>query len=322
MAQLTVQDIAPEIEYSADAGATGPYVVPFVFIDQADVYVSVIDSDGNVTEYTRTSDWTFSSLTAAADGAGYTAAQITLSTAVAEDGSTVKIYRDTVIDRLYNLPISGPISIESLNDELNNMTLILQELERQKLTYLYLDSSAGAGTAWDLSGRAAGNAGEGAGDATLATNRQVDASGPNWLDDNDTESQVGTNGQWNTIYSAANIPIEGTEASDGTRTFDLMTQFFTFLQNRGGSEASFYLRYRYQVDCYAQVTKIANNSYPVKVAATSTIPFSFMDIAQDIDYTNGNCTLSVGIDLYPLDANSADLWLQWGNLSVNTSEPR
>ena len=82
------------------------------------------------------------------------------------------------------------------------------------------------------------------------------------------------------------------------------------------------MRYRYQVDCYAQVTKIANISYPVKVAATSAIPFSFMDIAQDIDYTNGNCTLSVGLDIYPLDADSAQLYIQWGNLAVNTSEPR
>ena len=82
------------------------------------------------------------------------------------------------------------------------------------------------------------------------------------------------------------------------------------------------MRYRYQVDCYAQVTKIANSAYPIKVAATSAIPFSFMDIAQDIDYSNGNCTVSIGIDIYPQGASSADLWLQWGNLAVNTSEPR
>ena len=324
MPQLTVPDVAPEIEYSADTNDTGPYVVPFVFFDQADVFVSLIDSVGNVTELVQTTDWSFTTITNPTDGQGYYSnAEITLGAGeVFEDGMTVRIYRSTVIDRLVNYPFSGPISITSLNDELNEHVMIMQGLLRQKQTYLYLPESAGDGTAWDLSGRPAGSAGESTSDTALVTNRQMDASGPNHLADDDGETAVGVNGQWNTIYSASGIVIEGTEAADGSRTFDLLTQFFGFLQNRAGAEASFYVRYRYQVDCYAQVTKIANISYPVKVAATSTIPFSFMDIAQDIDYTNGNCTLSVGLDIYPLDADSAQLYIQWGNLAVNTSEPR
>lgn len=320
MAQITVPDVVPEIEYAVTTSSTGPFEVPFAFFDTADVFVSLVADDGTVTLLTQTTNWTFTRTDAAVDGEGYSGGEITLVAAV--ENTTVRIYRDTVIDRLVNYPQAGPISIQKLNDELNMVTMILQELERQRARYISLDLSAGDNTAWNLAGRPAGNAGEGGNEDTLATNRQVDASGPNWLADDNAETPLGANGQWNTMYSAAAIPIQGTVDDDGTRTFDLLTEFFTFIQNRGGAEASFYIRYRYQVDCYAQVTKIANSNYPIKLGPTEAMPFSFMDIEQDIDYTNGNCTLLVGIDVYPLDANSADLWMQWGNLAVNTSEPR
>lgn len=321
MAQITVPDVIPEIEYAVTTSSTGPFEVPFAFFDYTtDMFVSLVADDGTVTLLSQGIGWSFTRLDAAVDGGGYSGGEVTLLSPVAN--TTVRIYRDTQIDRLVNYPTAGPISIQTFNDELNMITMILQELERDREKFLSLDRSAGTLTAWNLSGRAAGNAGEGTNEDTLATNRQVDASGPNWLADDDAETPLGPNGQWNTMYSAAAIPIQGTENADGSRVFDLLTEFFTFIQNRGGATASFYVRYRYQVDCYAQVTKIANSNYPVKVGPTETIPFCFMDIEQDIDYTNGNCTLSVGIDVYPLDADSADLYMQWGNLAVNTSEPR
>lgn len=321
MSQLTVNDITPQVEYAADTDDTGPYVVPFVFFDFEDVKVSIIDSSGNVTELTRITDWNFTSYTAATDGQGYwTGGEITLEAGeVTEDDMTVRIYRDTVIDRLVNYPFSGPISITALNDELNMVTMILQELEREKANYINLPNSAGDATPWDFSGRAAGSAGEDDAEDSLATNRQVDASGPNWVADDNAQTPVGVVGQWQTIYSASGIVIQGDEVS---KTFDLLSQFFGFIQNRNGNEAMFKVRYRYQVDSYSQVTKSTNGDYPVLVPGNSSIPFNFMDIAQDIDYLNGDGTLYVAVDIYGLDVDSGDLYVEWGNLAVNTSEPR
>jgi hypothetical protein len=208
--------------------------------------------------------------------------------------------------------------METLNDELNKITAILQELDSQKNNYIFLPESALSTDPWDLSGRVAGTADEGTADDDLATNRQVDASGPNWLEDNDTESAVGSEGQWNTVFSQSNIIIQGS----ADKVMDLMTQFFGFIQNRDANEATFQVRYRYQVDCYSQVSKETNANYLYKVPGTSMIAFNFMDIARAIDYSNGNCTLMVAIDIKPIGVDSGLLYVQWGNLAVNTSEPR
>jgi hypothetical protein len=320
MSEVTVPNEASEVEYAITTSSAGPFIVPFSFFEQQDIKVVKRDDVTNVeTELVITTDWTFNLLDVPADqlGVGYEGGEITLN--VALENHTLKIYRDTVIERLTNYPSTGPFAIYLLNNELSRMIAIMQELEAQAEKYISLPDSALDSTPWNGSGRAMCNIAESAADNCAATNRQVDANGPNWLADNDSEYAVGDELQWNTIFSAANIVIEG---NDTTKFFDLMTQFFALIQNRNASEALFYIRYRYQVDCYSEVTKIANPVYPIRIAGTSAIPFNFMDIAEDIDYTNGNCTVSVGIDIYPQDANSGDLFIQWGNLSVNTSEPR
>lgn len=315
MPQLTIPFIAPEIEYVITTSTTGPFVVPFSFFDEEDVKASYVDSNGDLQDLVWTTDFTFNLLNAQDDG--YDDGEITLN--VALENTTLKIYRSTIIDRLTNWPGTGAFDIELLNRDLNKIVHILQELEELKGTYLHLPENATTDVPFDADGKAICNVGESDDLDCLATNRQVDASGPNWLDDNDVEAAVGVEGQWNTVWTASSVVIQG---NDTTKLFDLMTQFFSFVQNRGGSEASFYVRYRYQVDCYSQVSKATNPSYLIKVPPTSAIPFSFMDIEQDIDYLNGNGTLIVGIDFYPVGAASADLWLQWANISVNTSEPR
>ena len=156
----------------------------------------------------------------------------------------------------------------------------MQELDKQKDSFISLPQSSLASTPLSASDRSICDINESAVADCAATNRQVDANGPNWLADNDSESAVGSALQWNTVFSAANIKIEG---NDTTRFFDLMTEFFGFIQNRNSNEAIFYIRYRYQVDCYSQITKITNSTYPIKIPGTSAIPFNFMDIAQDID---------------------------------------
>lgn len=319
MSQLTIPDIAPEIEYAISSSTTGPFVVPFPFFAEADVLAKHTAADGTETDLVITTDFTFTDKTEVVDneGVGWSAGEITLNSAIS-DGS-LNIYRSVTIDRLANYPTTGPIRIAILNDELNKVVAIMQELKRDKDLYLSLPEGSVDSTPFDAAARPIGNIGETSDGASVATNRQVDANGPNWLEDNDVEAAIGSYDQWNTVFQASSIVIEG---NDTTKLFDLLTEFFGFIQNRNAAEASFYVRYRYQVDCYSQVTKIANSSYPVKVGATAAIPFSFMDIAQDIDYSNGNCTVTVGIDFFPMGASSNDLYIQWGNLSVNTSEPR
>jgi len=320
MSEVTVPNEANEVEYTISTSSAGPFIVPFSFFEQQDIKVVARDDATDIeVELIITTDWTFTDLTVPAgqEGVGWSGAEITLNVALANH--TLKIYRNTIIERLTNYPSTGPFAIYLLNNELSRHIAIMQELEAQKEKYISLPDSALDSTGWDASGRKLCDLAESAGNDCAATNRQVDANGPNWLADTDVVFAVGAALQWNTIFSASNIVIEG---NDTTKFFDLLTQVFGFLQNRDSAAALFHVRYRYQVDCYSQITKVLNPSYPVRITGTSAIPFSFMDIAQDIDYTNGNCTVSVGIDIYPQDANSANLYIEWGNLAVNTSEPR
>jgi len=320
MSEITVPNVPSEVEYQITTSDDGPFTVPFPFFQQGDVKVfKRDDATGIETELVLTTDWYFSQLNSPIDqeGVGFGGGTITLQVALADH--TIKIFRDTIIDRLANYPSTGPFAIYLLNNEFSKLFAICQELEAQKEKYISLPDSAMDTTGWDAAARALCNLAESAGDACAATNRQVDANGPNWLTDNDIATAVGAIDQWNTVASASAIVIEG---NDTTKLFDLLTQFYTTLQNRGGAQASFYIRYRYQVDCYSMITKIGNASYPIRIGASSAIPFSFMDIAQDVDYANGNCTISVYLDVFPIGASSASLYGEWSNLAVNTSEPR
>lgn len=314
MTELTVPNEATEIEYTVVASSTGPFTIPFSFFDNDDIRVSTEDDAGVLTEFVNITDFI---VTGTVIDGGLDGGSLVMNVAVAN--VTLKVYRSVIIDRLNNFPSTGPFDFDLLNDELNKFVAIMQELNEQKGSFISLPQSALSSTPFSANGRAICNINESAIANCAATNRQVDADGPNWLADNDAESAIGAALQWNTVFSAANIKIEG---NDADRLFDLMTEFFGFIQNRNSNQAIFLVRYRYQVDCYSQITKDSNQVYPIKIPGTSAIPFNFMDIAQDIDYQNGNCTLAVGIDFFPQDANSGDLFIQWGNLSVNTSEPR
>jgi len=315
MTILIVPDEATEVEYTiGPSSSTGPFTIPFSFLIADDIRVSYQDSAGVITDLVNVTDFTVNGT--AVDG-GFDGGDLTLLAGVAD--VTLKVFRDTVIDRLTNIPEQGPFKIDQLNNELNKITTILQELEKQKLNYLSLPSNVLDATDWDLSLRAACNAGESADDDCLATNRQVDANGPNWLEDNDTENAVGATDVWNTIASQAAIKIEG---NDTTKFFDLKTDFFCILQNRDAQQAFFKIRYRYHVDCYTEVAKESSQTFLTRIGGNESIPFHFMDIAEDIDYTNGNCTLSVFVDIQGVGSDSASLWTQWRNFAVNTSEPR
>jgi len=321
MAQLTIPSASREVEYTiVNPTSFGPFTVPFPFYNVEDVQVSHTAADGTKSDYVLLTDFFFNALAGPApqEGlGGYIGGEITLYNSVGD--GVITIYSSVVIDRLNNYPTTGPFSVALLNDELNKHITIMQELKRDKDTYLSLPEGSADSEPFDAAARAICNLGESSDGGCAATNRQVDANGPNFLSDNDIATAIGTVDQWNTVVVDASIVIEG---NDTTKLFDLLTQFYTTIQNRGGAEASFYIRYRYQVDCYSEITKVGNSSYPIRIAPTSAIPFNFMDIARDIDYTNGNCTLQVALDIFPIGSSSASLYAEWKNLAVNTSEPR
>ena len=314
MTDLTIPNEATEVEYTVGSTpSTGPFTIPFSFFEDDDIRVSV--DDGTViTELVNITDFTVNGT--AVDG-GFDGGDLTLLVAVAD--VTLKVYRSIVIDRIINFPEFGLFNIGLLNTQLNKVIAIEQELAALKANFINLGQGVLDSTAWDFENRAACNAKESAADNCLATNRQVDANGPNWLEDTDDETAVGAADAWQNLLIKSLIKIEG---NDSTKLFDLYTKFFCILQNRDAQTASFRIRMRYQVDCYSLVSKESNQTFLITIPGNSAIPFGFMDIVQDIDYTNGNCTLMVAVDIQGIGSDSADLWAQWKNLSVNTSDPR
>lgn len=324
MTEITIADVPPEVEYIAAVSLPSSLDVPFAYFESDDVKVRVEDPVGTWTDKVRGVDWNFTAIQfpLKQQGQGNPAGnEISFFTTVSI-GARIRIYRDTGIERLTELPGTGPINLYDINDEFNKIFVICQELESQKDKYIFLDREAVSTEPWDFSSRAAKNVGESSDLTSAATLRQVHASGPNWVFGEETENAVGANGAWqNIIASVATIQGNEDSTSSNYKKFDLQAHFQCWLQNRGGSEASFRVRVRHLVDCYSEVTKDTNQSYTIKVPATSSIPFSVFEVFTDLDYTNGNGTVQVSIDIYPMDANSADLYVEDRNYVINTSEP-
>jgi hypothetical protein len=316
MTTLTIPNEVTEIEYTVGASAsTGPFTIPFSFFAEEDVKVSVNDGV-TTTLLTLIDDYT---VAGDDEDGGFDGGSITLVVAVTN--STVKVYRDVVIDRTTNFPIGGPFDIAALNNQLNKIIAIEQELAALKENFLYVPESAIATDPFDASSRGIDNLGELSADDAAATNRQVKAAGPDGVADDDLETGPLTVNQWNTVISVTGIEIEGAVTTT-TKLFDLITQYFCFLENRAATEAEIRFRYRYIVDCYSEILKQSNANYRMKIRETSSIPLAFMDVAQNVDYWNGNGTLSVFIDIYPNGSAAANLWTQWNNLAITTMAPR
>lgn len=313
MSHLTIPADPVEAEYSVGSTPSdGPFTIPFAFLEEDHVKVSI---DG--VEQTIVTDYTV--VGTAADSGGYSGGTLTLVDTVSN--AIVKVYRDTDIDRLANFPEAGPFDIQQLNNEQNKVIAILQEQENQRSNYLQVPDSSNSTAPLDAGGRALTNLGEDTADASAVTQRELLASGPNGAINDGLETGPYTVDAWNTLITLSAIEIQGAE-TDTTKLFDLLTQYFGFVQNRNSLEAEVYFRYRYIVDCYSEITLEANSAYRVKIPATSALPISFMHLAEDVDYFNGDGTVTVHIDMYPLGVASANVWTQWNNLVVNTSQPR
>jgi hypothetical protein len=131
MTQITIPNVATEVTYSVTSSSTGPYVVPFPFFVEEDVFALVTDALGVETTLVVTTDFTFTGLDVPVgqEGSGYEGGSITLNTAIGADGATtIKIYRSIIVDRTSNYPSTGPFSVVLLNDEQNKHIAIMQEL--------------------------------------------------------------------------------------------------------------------------------------------------------------------------------------------------
>lgn len=132
MTQITVPDVATTVTYNVASASTGPFVVPFAFFAQGDVFAYTEDLAGTITALVVTTDFTFTTLDTPVgqEGNGYEGGEITLNVAIGADGDTdITIYRDTAVDRTANYPTTGPFSMPILNDEQNRQTMMMQELE-------------------------------------------------------------------------------------------------------------------------------------------------------------------------------------------------
>lgn len=315
MADLTISAQPTFVEYVIGTADSGPWTIPFEFFDLSDIYVTISADEGNF-ELQHNAGVTVSGNLVSGASFGYDGGSVTPDQAY--NNGTVRIYRLIPYERNSNYPITGPIVITEFNNELNKVVAMIQQLNDDRENFVGLPIGGISTDPVDLGGRYITNSGEGTEDDTLATNRQVDASGPNWLEGDDINNPIGTEGQWHTIIAKAGIAIAG----DANTNFDLTTEFFTFLENRDANEATFQFRYRYQVDCYSSVAKETNPNYLIKIPGNSSMPFHFMNITEDLECINGNQTVTVYIDIKPVGVDSSLLYTLWKNLSVNTSEPR
>lgn len=111
-----VADISPRIQYVASAAQTD-FDYPFPIFDDTDL---VVDKDG-VTQ-TLTTHYT---VTGEGEDTGGTVTFVTPMTG----NEVVTIYRDMAIERMTDFQQNGPYSSVSLNDDLDRITLVLQDLK-------------------------------------------------------------------------------------------------------------------------------------------------------------------------------------------------
>lgn len=112
---LDVSDTDPRVAYVATAGQT-TFIVPFAFLDEADLKVYVNDVLKTLsTDYTTTGE---------ADDDGGT---VVFNTGLTVSDSVV-IVRDVTVEIATHIPPSGPLDIPALNLTFSRMVMMLQKV--------------------------------------------------------------------------------------------------------------------------------------------------------------------------------------------------
>ncbi|MDF1735418.1 MAG: hypothetical protein P1U37_09055 [Minwuia sp.] len=111
---IKINDTVPRAEYSAD-GSTTAYPAPFAFLKAADLKVWIGSSEQELdTDYSVT-------------GAGTTAGGTVTFASAPPTGQSVVISRQAIVARTSDFLPGGSLRADTLNDELDRLTLSLQE---------------------------------------------------------------------------------------------------------------------------------------------------------------------------------------------------
>ena len=120
---ITISDATPRVQYTATAGQTA-FAVNFEFFANADL--KVYNGSTLLTYAASPSGATQYSVTGAGVSGG---GSITLGSPGATVDDTITIYRDMSIARSTDFPTSGAFQVDSLNEELDKLTAMIQQVE-------------------------------------------------------------------------------------------------------------------------------------------------------------------------------------------------
>jgi len=153
MAQITISDTTPRVNYTASSSQTA-FTVNFPFFADSDLKVYQDD-----VLQTLTTDYTVTGAGASAGGT------MTLGTG-ATSGDIISILRDIPVARTSDFPTSGAFQIDTLNTDLDKHTAMLQELEfdfrrtpkvkpaSTTLDLVFPEPTANKAIAWNTAGTA------------------------------------------------------------------------------------------------------------------------------------------------------------------------
>jgi hypothetical protein len=137
MADLTIHDTQPRVQYAVGGTPQSVFAVPFEYITGSDVLVYLASSS---TPLNYGTDYT---VTGTAAGVGYSSGSVTLTAAVASQNVT--LVRSSAIARSTNFPVAGPFDISQLNLELDRLVMIAQELRDKNARSLTLSVTTATG---------------------------------------------------------------------------------------------------------------------------------------------------------------------------------
>ena len=121
---ITISDTTPRVQYTATAGQTS-FAVNFEFFANTDL--KVYNGTTLLTYEASPSGATKYSVTGAGVSGG---GSITLGSPGATVNDKITIYRDMSIARSTDFPTSGAFQVESLNEELDKLTTMIQQVKR------------------------------------------------------------------------------------------------------------------------------------------------------------------------------------------------
>ena len=135
MADIPINDVDPRIQLVDAPGGTSVYAYDFPIFEASDLVVEhTVALTGVTSTLVLTTEYGVSGV--GAEGGG----NVTLVAASAID-DIITIWRDVAVQRLNDYPTQGDFAAATLNKELDTMTMIMQQLERDLARTLRLSSS-------------------------------------------------------------------------------------------------------------------------------------------------------------------------------------